>query len=112
MRLEEGLDIQVYEETKFGFKVYVPPYRVDVQREADVIEEIARIYGFDNIEFSENLGASYLADFPSIDANQLQQKTTEMLASNGQMGREDMGTEKAQENAGKYPEHKYCAAYI
>ena len=33
----------------------IPSYKVDVTREADVIEEILRIYGYDNIEFSESI---------------------------------------------------------
>jgi phenylalanyl-tRNA synthetase beta subunit len=41
-----------------GVKVMVPPYRVDVQREADVVEEILRIYGYDNVEIPPHLGAS------------------------------------------------------
>jgi phenylalanyl-tRNA synthetase beta chain len=47
------LDIRVFDEHEGGFKVLVPPYRVDVTREADVIEEILRIHGFDNVPLSE-----------------------------------------------------------
>lgn len=45
-----GLDIEIEAETAEGVSVAVPPYRVDVQREVDLIEEILRIYGFNNIE--------------------------------------------------------------
>lgn len=77
------LEIKISNETELGFDVSVPPYRVDVQREVDIVEEIARLYGFDNIELSEHLGASYLADFSETDAHKIQYQITQMLASNG-----------------------------
>lgn len=64
-------------------RVSVPPYRVDVTREADVIEEILRIYGIDNIPLSDHLSTSFLAEFPAIDKNKLQYKLTQSLAANG-----------------------------
>ncbi|MEN7548637.1 phenylalanine--tRNA ligase subunit beta [Rapidithrix thailandica] len=79
----EGLEIGIVEENAEMLTVSVPPYRVDVQREADVIEEILRIHGFNNIELSENLAASYLAEFPKKDPVKIQQKTTEMLVGAG-----------------------------
>jgi phenylalanyl-tRNA synthetase beta chain len=77
------LEIGVSEETETTFIVSVPPYRVDVLREADIIEEIARMYGLDNLELSENLGADYLADFPVNDPDKIRYKITTMLASLG-----------------------------
>ena len=77
------LDIQISNENEQGFTVTVPPYRVDVQREADIIEEIARIYGFDQIEPGETLGASYLAEFPERDADKLRFQVSQMLAAQG-----------------------------
>jgi phenylalanyl-tRNA synthetase beta chain len=82
-RILRQLEIQVSEDNGESFKVSVPPYRVDVQREADIIEEIARLYGYNNIEFGETIGASYLAEFPEVDANKVQFKITQMLAANG-----------------------------
>lgn len=78
-----NLDISIIEETEEEFTAIVPPYRVDVQREADVIEEILRIYGYNNIEITEFLGAESLANFPAVDSNKLQQNITQTLASNG-----------------------------
>jgi phenylalanyl-tRNA synthetase beta chain len=78
-----NLDIEVTQETEEGFVAIVPPYRIDVQREADVIEEILRIYGYNNIEITEFLGAESLANFPAVDSNKLQQNITQTLASNG-----------------------------
>ncbi len=78
-----SLDIEVKNKSDEGFLAIVPTYRVDVQREADVIEEILRIYGFNNIEISENMGADYLAHFPKADRNKLQSKVTQSLVGRG-----------------------------
>ncbi len=78
-----SLDIAVEQKTEEGFIAKVPPYRVDVQREADVIEEILRIYGFNNIELPLGLSSDYLADFPTTDVNKIQRKITEILAGRG-----------------------------
>lgn len=77
------LEIGISEENEIGFTVSVPPYRVDVQREADIIEEIARMYGYDHIEPGETLGASYLAEFPEPDPHKLQYQISQMLAAQG-----------------------------
>ena len=53
-----SLDIKVNSLTERGLGLVIPSYRVDVQREADVIEEILRIYGYNNISFSEKINAS------------------------------------------------------
>jgi len=79
----EGLEIQVVQETKEGFKAVVKPYRTDVTREADIIEEILRIHGFDNIPLSEDYHADYLADHPEKDSNKLQYRVSELLAAKG-----------------------------
>ena len=79
----EALDIQVKDKTPEGFKAIVPPYRVDVQREADVIEEILRIYGYDHVEISEHLSSDFLARFPKIDPNKIRWQLSEMLAAEG-----------------------------
>ena len=46
----ESLEMKVLEETKEGLKLQVPAYRVDVQRPCDVVEDILRIYGYNNVE--------------------------------------------------------------
>jgi len=79
----EKLDIRVEDETEHGFTAIVPPYRVDVQREADIIEEVLRIYGFDNVELSPNLGSDFLSDFPLNDPDKLRLRCAETLAANG-----------------------------
>ena len=78
-----ALDIQTVDLTENGFTALVPPYRVDVTREADVVEEILRIYGLDNVPLSDHLTADTLSDFPVVDANQLQARVGQLLAANG-----------------------------
>ncbi|GAB2995434.1 phenylalanine--tRNA ligase subunit beta [Cyclobacterium sediminis] len=79
----EALEIKVTKETSSGFVAIVKPYRVDVTREADVIEEILRIYGFEAIPLKENYQADFLAEHPAKDANKLQYRVSEMLAGIG-----------------------------
>lgn len=78
-----GLDITIQDEDENTFTAIVPPYRVDVQREADVIEEILRIYGFGQIELSAGLSSDYLSDFPVNDPEKLKMRLSELLAANG-----------------------------
>jgi len=53
-----SLDIKFNSVTDGGIGLTIPSYRVDVTREADVIEEILRVYGYNNVAFSHKLNAS------------------------------------------------------
>ncbi|WP_396184213.1 phenylalanine--tRNA ligase subunit beta [Flavobacterium sp.] len=53
-----SLDIKVNSVSDAGLGLIIPAYRVDVQREIDVIEEILRVYGYNNIEFTKKLNAT------------------------------------------------------
>ncbi|MGI9543440.1 MAG: phenylalanine--tRNA ligase subunit beta [Cyclobacteriaceae bacterium] len=77
------LDIEVKDESPDGFIAIVPPYRVDVKREADVIEEILRIYGYNNITLDPSLHSDYLAEFPQNDSNRSRFGLGKLLASVG-----------------------------
>ncbi len=72
-----SLEIKINSETEGGLGLTIPSYRTDVQREADIIEEILRVYGYNNIEFSNKLNASITFDdnketkIENIVANQL-----------------------------------------
>ena len=79
----ESLEIEVSELTTEGFVASVKPYRVDVTREADIIEEVLRIHGFQQVPLSEALRTDYLADHPMKDAAKLQYRLTELLANQG-----------------------------
>ena len=54
----ESLDMKVVEETAEGLLLDVPAYRVDVQRPCDVVEDILRIYGYNNVEIPTQLKSS------------------------------------------------------
>ncbi|MCU0368388.1 MAG: phenylalanine--tRNA ligase subunit beta [Cyclobacteriaceae bacterium] len=79
----EGLEISVTDKKPESFTVSVPPYRVDVIQEADIAEEILRIYGFNNIELSEIAGTDYLAEFPEKDINKYKRTLAGLLTGNG-----------------------------
>jgi phenylalanyl-tRNA synthetase, beta subunit, non-spirochete bacterial len=79
----ESLDIRIINKTEEHFTVSVPPYRVDVVQQADVVEEVLRIYGFNNIELSEIAGTDYLASFPENDINKFKKIIGDTLAGNG-----------------------------
>ncbi|NQY28301.1 MAG: phenylalanine--tRNA ligase subunit beta, partial [Flavobacteriaceae bacterium] len=84
-----SLDIKVNSVTEGGLGLTIPSYRTDVQREADIVEEILRVYGYNNIEFSNKLNAtmSHASKFEdykiqNIVANQLvAQGFNEMMAN-------------------------------
>ena len=82
-RILEALDIRADEQSADGFVAIVPPYRVDVTREVDVIEEILRIYGLDNVPLSVNLSAESLSGFPKTDPDQWRSRVAQLLAANG-----------------------------
>lgn len=77
-----NLEIEVLEEHKDGLKLSVPPYRADVKREVDVIEEILRIYGYNNIGMTGRINAS-LSIVPKPDTHKVQEQVSDLLSSNG-----------------------------
>lgn len=78
-----NLDIALTDETKDGFTAVVPPYRVDVQREADIVEEVLRIYGYNNIELKDTLSSTFLSEFPQRDADAIELEISRILAGAG-----------------------------
>ena len=54
----ESLDMKIVSETETGLELDIPAYRVDVQRPCDVVEEILRIYGYNNVEIPTQLKSS------------------------------------------------------
>lgn len=77
-----SLDIKVKNMTESGVGLSIPFYRIDVQREVDVIEEILRVFGYNNIEFKEKLNAS-IAPTSKFEDYKLQNIIGDQLASNG-----------------------------
>ncbi len=81
-RILDLLDIRVEEKKEEIWTVLVPPYRTDVRREADVIEEIIRIYGVNNIPIPTKLNAAVNFSKP-FDADKLYNKTADLLVNLG-----------------------------
>jgi len=77
-----SLEIRVNNITETGMGLTIPAYRVDVRREADVIEEILRVYGYNNIEFGEKLNAS-VANSSKFEDYKLQNLIANQLAGQG-----------------------------
>jgi phenylalanyl-tRNA synthetase beta chain len=79
----KALDFELGSISMEGCVAFAPAYRVDVTREADVVEEILRIYGLDNIPLSEHLSAHFISEFPLIDVEKTQQTIAQSLAAKG-----------------------------
>ena len=77
-----SLEIKIVSENQDGLELAVPPYRVDVRREADVIEEILRIYGYNNVEPGQSV-KSTLQHGTLPDKQKLQNLVSEILTANG-----------------------------
>lgn len=78
-----SLEMKIVDETAEGLTLDVPPYRVDVQRDCDVIEDILRIYGYNNVEIPTTLKSS-LTTKGEVDYSQkLQNLISEQLVGCG-----------------------------
>ncbi len=77
-----SLDIKIENVTETGIGMTIPAYRNDVTREADVIEEILRVYGYNNIEFTNKLNASIATTQP-IEDHEIQNRVGDQLAALG-----------------------------
>ena len=78
----KGLEIKILQKTDTGYTLQVPAYRVDVQRDVDVIEDILRIYGYNNVEISASL-RSNLSYSPRPNSAALQRQISEQLTACG-----------------------------
>ena len=78
----DALDVKITAENGRTLTVAVPPYRVDVQREADLIEDILRIYGYNNVEIPQQV-RSTLSYAPRPDKNKLINIAADHLAATG-----------------------------
>lgn len=77
-----SLDIKVNSVSNAGLGLTIPAYRVDVQREIDVIEEILRVYGYNNINFSKKLNAT-VSNSPRNEDYKIQNTIATQLNSQG-----------------------------
>ena len=78
-----SLEMVIESETDENVTFKVPTYRVDVTRDVDVIEDVLRIYGYNNIEFSDSLKANLSYQTPTDRKNNLQTLISEQLTANG-----------------------------
>lgn len=78
-----SLEMKITQETAEGLTLAVPPYRVDVQRDCDVIEDILRIYGYNNVEIPTTLKSSLTTKGEHDQSNKLQNLIGEQLVGCG-----------------------------
>lgn len=77
-----ALEVRILAEREGMMTVAVPPYRVDVQREADLIEDILRIYGYNNVEIPLHVNST-LSYAPKPDKNRLVNLAADFLTAGG-----------------------------
>lgn len=77
-----ALEMEIVSRTEDGYILHVPVYRVDVQRDVDVIEDILRIYGYNNVEIGDKL-KSNLSFSEKPDSYKLQNLIAEQLTAQG-----------------------------
>lgn len=78
----ESLDIKIKPQDADNWQVTVPPYRVDVTREADIAEEILRIYGLNNLPVSEKMSFSWIPN-PKHKVERFRTRLTNLLNGMG-----------------------------
>lgn len=81
-RILMSLDIKINNVTETGLGLTVPSYRNDVQREADIIEEILRVYGYNNVGTTEKLNAS-ISNSSRFEDHKVQNVIGNQLVSQG-----------------------------
>ena len=81
-KILQGLDIKVTNVTETSIGLEIPTYRADVRRPADVVEEILRVYGYNNIPTGIKLNSS-VPDFRKQLSNQHQQRIAQQLVAQG-----------------------------
>ncbi|MGN0035721.1 MAG: phenylalanine--tRNA ligase subunit beta [Bacteroidaceae bacterium] len=82
-RIVASLEMKTLEETAEGLRLAVPPYRVDVQRPCDVVEDILRIYGYNNVEIPTTLKSSLTTKTDVDRSHKLQNLVSEQLVGCG-----------------------------
>lgn len=79
----ESLEIEIESETETELMLRIPTYRVDVLRDVDVIEDILRIYGYNNVEIGSTLQSSLSYQTETDRKHKLQSLVSEQLTANG-----------------------------
>ena len=81
-KILRALEMEIISKEDTTWQIGVPRYRVDVQRECDIVEDILRIYGYNNVEFPEKLNTS-LSYNPKPNPVALQIRISEQLTAQG-----------------------------
>ena len=79
----QSLEMQVMKEDAEGLTIKVPAYRVDVQRPCDVVEDILRIYGYNNVEIPTQLKSSLVIKGEEDQKHKLANLVSEQLVGEG-----------------------------
>ena len=77
-----SLDIRINHQTESGLGLTIPAYRVDVTREADIVEEILRVYGYNNVEIPEKIKTS-VASSNKWSPEKIETVASSFLIANG-----------------------------
>ncbi|NOQ92406.1 MAG: phenylalanine--tRNA ligase subunit beta [Flavobacteriaceae bacterium] len=77
-----SLDIKINNQTESGLGLTIPSYRVDVTREADIVEEILRVYGYNNIEIPKKINTS-IASSNKLSVEKIENIAANYLVANG-----------------------------
>ena len=77
-----SLDIKINHQTESGLGLTIPAYRVDVTREADIVEEVLRVYGYNNVEIPEKIKTS-ISSSDKWSPEKIEQVAASFLTSNG-----------------------------
>lgn len=104
----KSLEIKITKETETELNLLVPTYRVDVQRPCDVVEDILRVYGYNNVEFDESV-RSNLSYKSIVDVkNDLQKLIAEQLTACGfnEIMCNSLTAESYYENLNAYPQNE------
>ncbi|WP_421872555.1 phenylalanine--tRNA ligase subunit beta [Marinoscillum sp.] len=83
LEILNDLDIETIDVNDTTFTAVVAPFRSEVTREADLVEEVLRIYGFNNIPLEETFSAGYLASFDEKEPYKIQESLSLFLAGSG-----------------------------
>ena len=102
-----SLEIEITGETSEGLSVLVPAYRVDVQRPADLVEEILRIYGYNNVEIPEHVNST-LSYEAKPNRDKLRNMVSDMLSACGfaEVMNNSLSKSSYYENSEVYPSER------
>lgn len=79
----KSLEMEIVNHSDESVDLLVPTYRVDVQRPCDVVEDVLRIYGYNNVDFSRNLRASLSFKTITDSSNELRELISNQLTATG-----------------------------